>query len=368
MNKKASVYKEIYSASIAAVCLLSMYIFPETVKTAVSKSLQICGNTLIPSLFPFITCTRICSELIIRHKKSSKNRFIPIINVSLNGLIIFILGLISGFPGGAVLAGSAYSTGAITKKEAQRITAFSNSVSPPFCIMVFGNEVMKNELCGITVLTAIVAVNIIFFIISGFVSLSRDKETQTEEVIPFTTYKKTNTSSIIADSSVIMLNICAFVTYFYCLGNLIHKIFSLYFKIPSVISAVLYSSLEISGGIVALNELSFGQKFLYGSMLLGFGGVSAIMQVWSVCEKFGLTLKGFIFFKISCAITVPLISALLSPVFTEIIYRKTNFKHLIGVFRKTPVLFMSIIFMFFLFVTFMIISRYKDYKKSKLNF
>lgn len=304
MNKKITVFKDIFSVLIASICLLSMYLLPETVKSSVFKSLQLCGGTLIPSLYPFIVGTRICAELIMRIPKTGTHKRFRHLNISPSGLIILFLGLISGFPNGASLAGSAYKSGSISADEATRITAFSNCISPSFCIIVFGDEVMKSKLLGAIVFSAVICSNILMFFVTNTGQPKKEKYQNMRNFVP------TSITAIISDSLFIVLNICAYVTVFGCFSALVEKICTSLFCLPKEIILYISPILEISGGILKLSVLPFFKRLIAGSLLLSFGGLSAVMQVHNVCIKFGLSFSAYIKNK--------LVSSLITPILTVI--------------------------------------------------
>ncbi len=304
MKKNKQLIFNMICVTVAFICLISMYVFPDIVKNSVKASLKLCSRSLIPSLFPYITCTRICSELISRRSHKSTNTGKLFAGFSGQGLSAHLLGLISGFPGGAVLCANLYISGAIEKSEAERIVAFSNCISPAFCILFFGKEIMQSTFCGVIVFLSVLVSNLVLLFV--FPANKKLPYKKTSPINP--TYKKTSVTSIISDSAGVMLNICAFVTFFMCIGSLITTVLSKTTGICPEARAIICSVLEISAGLSALSVLPFGRKMLLGSILISFGGISAIMQVISICEKYGISAKKFIYAKI--------LGSVLSPFFT----------------------------------------------------
>ncbi len=308
MKKYKSLIFNIASVIISFICLVSMYVYPDTVKNAAYHSLKLCAKSIIPSLFPYITCTRIFSHLALNFIKKGGKEKIRILGFSPSGFFIHILGLISGFPGGAVLSTALYKSGAITKKEAERLVAFSNCISPAFCILYFGREVMKSTFCAVLVFLSVVASNLICIFLLGGV--------MTDEASAFLNQGKakerTPISTIIADCCLIMVNICAYITFFTCIGSLALASLPESIKNSAQVQAITVSLLEITAGTEMLMELPFGKRLLLGSALMSFGGISAIMQVMSVCERNGISAKKFILVKLVSAIFSPLITFLLA--------------------------------------------------------
>lgn len=305
LTNKKNQFIQMLCAFTASLCLLSMYIFPDYVKMSVSQSVNMCGTVLIPSLFPFITVTRICAELFFRTLNDGKKCRLPFVNVSNTGIIVLILGLISGFPNGAYLAGTAYKSGSITKAEAVRIMTYSNCISPSFCILVFGNEVMKNKLLGAIVFASVLCSNLFMFFITG------TKHSEKECCQRKCDFTPTPITTIISDSLYVMLSICAYVTVFGCFSQLLVKIFTLMSDIPNEFMLFISPIFEISGGITKLEALPFFKRLIFGSLLISFGGISAVMQVHNVCMNFGLSFSGYVRCKIVSSVIAPAFALLL---------------------------------------------------------
>ena len=106
---------------------------------------------LIPTLFPFFICSGIllysgfCEALSVLFRPCMK----PLFGVSPAGASAFVLGIISGYPLGAVTAGQLYENGYITKTEAERLTAFCNNSGPLFILGSVGAAVYGNIRLGI---------------------------------------------------------------------------------------------------------------------------------------------------------------------------------------------------------------------------
>lgn len=365
MHKNKSLVFQLLSTAVAIICLLSMYVFPDFVKKSVLESIQMCGKTLIPSLYPFIICTRICAELIMRTISKTKPCRLPVINTSPAGLLILILGLISGFPNGAYLAGTAYKSGSISKDEATRIMTFSNCISPSFCILVFGSEVMKSKLLGVIVFLAIICSNLLLFLLSREQKGIKTNEPQRE----ICDYKATPISAIISESLSIMLVICAYVTVFYCFSALIGKVLTVLFYVPTLVTGYISSLLEISGGALKLSSLPFFKRLFMGSLLLSLGGVSAIMQVQNVCLKYGLRFKGFIAKRLLCCVMTPVFTVIFCCIIGNTAVTKNTFTGIInsiGMYILISILLAVILKG--VYVVIIRILKAKDYKKSKLNF
>ena len=68
---------------ISFICLLSMFIFPDATRNAAEEALHICVKSIIPSLFPFVVCTRILLHYIpFENSVNSRGRMFCGLNVN----------------------------------------------------------------------------------------------------------------------------------------------------------------------------------------------------------------------------------------------------------------------------------------------
>ncbi len=315
MKRHIRTYEYI-SVFTAIFCLISLFAFPQDTKEAVKTALEICAKSVIPSVFPFM----VCSKWIINAYIGSEKRIFPsspiFFGFSRNGLILFAIGVLSGFPNGAVIAGTMFRAGMISKEEAEKVSKYSGIVSPSFCVIWFGGSVMKSHVCGLIVFASLISSNILLMIVENvFVeNVFYEKKYKKYSFTPQNNNKITVSSftEIISESSSAMLDICAYITFFSCFGRIVAKIVTSVFPFAVTAETVCFlrGIAEVSCGIAYVRNLNFGQRMLWGSLIMGFGGISSLMQFFSVCKKYGLNAKGFVTAKIVCAFVSPIITVL----------------------------------------------------------
>ena len=103
-------------------------------------AMDMCYEIIIPSLFPFF----VCSGLLIYSGFGSiianlaQGIMRPIFNVAPAGAAAFVMGILSGFPSGAICTADLYRCGNLSKSEAERLLAFCNNSGPLFIIGAIG--------------------------------------------------------------------------------------------------------------------------------------------------------------------------------------------------------------------------------------
>ncbi len=330
------------------IVLLSMYICPTIIKNSVEKALSTCYNVLIPSVFPYLVITRILSESIIKYILTSSNKFAH--KSSFVVTIAIFIGLISGFPNGAIIATRLYELKIITKKDAEKIVALSDCISPSFCIIYFGKYILNNTLCAVLIFLSIMVSNLCTLLIFG-----KNKSytiTLNNKNISFLSLPQ-----LICDCCRIMLDICAFVTFFMCMGNLIITSFSLYFSLSPVIISSVISLLEITCGVMNIYTLEFSKQVLFGCFFFSFTGFCAITQVSAICERADIPVKNYLLSKILCSLLTPIIFILLIKIIPEV--------YLVSLFgRRNKVLIARTFFLTALILFTVTVSRVARRNKS----
>ena len=303
------------------LCLL---IFSKSNLPAVKSGLALWANSVVPSLFPFFVATELLMHTnVITLFGNLLNRFMkPFFNIRGEGAFAFVMGMISGYPVGAKIASNFRQNNICSKEECERLLSFTNNSGPLFIIGTVGILMFKNTTIGILLfITHLLACVTVGFI---FRYWKKDKSTfhTNSSVTSFNKEKKTasfsNLGEILAESitssiSTILL-IGGFVVIFSSiisifkasgLLNSLTILFSPLFEIlkidPSFIQGLLTGVLEITNGIhtissIACKKLSF--NLIFTAFLLGFGGISVLLQVWSITSKTDLSIKPYVYGKI----------------------------------------------------------------------
>ena len=302
-------------------CLL---LFSKSNLPAIKSGLSLWANSVVPSLFPFFVATELLMHTgIVYQLGNLLNRYMkPLFNIRGEGAFAFIMGIISGYPVGAKIAANFRKNGVLTKEECERLLSFTNNSGPLFIIGTVGILMFRNTSIGImlfiTHLLASISVGIIF-------SFWKTKEASTLEINSNSSYKTTtkritfsNLGEVLADSitssiSTIFL-IGGFVVIFSSVIsilkasgalNILSSLFSPLFYVlnidTSFIAPLFSGFLEITNGIntissIACKKLSI--NIIFTAFLLGFGGISVLLQVLSITSKTDLSIKPYLYGKL----------------------------------------------------------------------
>lgn len=305
---------------VFTVCLV---LFSSSNLVAAKNGLSLWVNSVIPSLFPFFVATELLSKTDIpRILGRFLNRFMrPLFNVSGEGAFALIMGIISGYPVGAKIAVNFRKNNILPKEECERLLSFTNNSGPLFIIGTVGITMFGSSTIGLLLLvTHILACLTVGFLFRLWKHSSNSKFSNNTSHINPQKYKLTFSSlgEVLADSitsaTSTILMIGGFVVLFSVIisifkvshvislfSNMLTPAFS-FFNIPNqFVSPLLVGILEITNGISLIASIKLKQislSIIITAFLLGIGGLSILLQVFSITSKTDLSIKPYILGKL----------------------------------------------------------------------
>lgn len=301
-----------------------LIIFSNSNLPAIKSGLKLWATSVIPSLFPFFVAT----ELLMHTRLVSQigillNRYMkPIFNVRGEGAFAFIMGIISGYPMGAKLATNFRKNNICSKEECERLLSFTNNSGPLFIIGTVGILMYGNTTIGILLfITHILACITVGFIFRFWKRKETTFNASSNKILSAKQTKKvtfSNLGEILAESitssiSTVLL-IGGFVVIFssvisilkssgiiHILADCFSPILQLFNIDPSFASPLISGFLEITNGINTISNISnkkLSVNLIFTSFLLGFGGVSVLLQVLSITSKSDLSIKPYVYGKL----------------------------------------------------------------------
>ena len=299
-------------------CLL---IFSNTNLPAVKSGLTLWATSVVPSLFPFFVATEALSQTrIINILGSIFNKYMkPLFNVRGEGAFAFIMGIISGYPVGAKIATNFRKNNICSKEECERLLSFTNNSGPLFIIGTVGILMYGSTIIGlllfITHILAGLTVGIIFRFWKKNYSINNlnSQFEKKNKNISFSNLGEVLSKSITSSISTILL-IGGFVVIFSSIISILKSsgilniasiciapIFNILHIDTSFISPLISGFLEITNGINTISQIpckKLSINIIFTAFLLGFGGISVLLQVLSIISKTDLSIKPYIYGKL----------------------------------------------------------------------
>lgn len=277
MKKKAIV------GIIFTILVFLLLLIPnDEISNSISQTVIFCGQSVIPQLFLYICLSSIVWESgIVENIISAFPRYGVEISV-------FFMGILSGFPSGAIITGNLCEKGIITKKRAEYLLTFSNNAGISF---VFGYvSSILGKTGAFSVFTCQIIFSVIFAVIGRKALSQRDKRqyaTLTSKTPSFSSLVNS-----IKNATKNMINICGFILFFSAFST----------SIISSAHPIFKGLVEMTTGLSSLSSLSYQSRLWYSALFLGFGGLCVHFQILAACN---VSPKSFFVSKCISALLFP---------------------------------------------------------------
>lgn len=320
---KTSTFSLLSISILCASFIILLVIFSKDAISSSKVGISLWFNVIFPSLFPFFV---ICNILSNTNASLIIGRFFepimrPLFNVPGSCAFALFMGILSGYPIGAICTLQLYKQDLITKTEAERLLTFTNNSGPIFVISAIGCGFFGSKFQGVLLYISHILSAIFVGIIFSFYKRNTSCPLKKQHLVN-SCCKSSNTknSSIITtftdaitSSTSTIINIAGFIIFFSVLIRLLYKVglFALLTKLlspiitllniePSLVSNFFSGLLEITSGaslICKLPGTTHITKLICTAFLLGFAGISIHFQVYSVISKSNISILPFVIGK-----------------------------------------------------------------------
>ena len=321
-KRKSKVKIWVYSikrnglAIVFCLFCFGLVLFSKTNLTAAKDGLILWATAVVPSLFPFFVSTELLSYTnIIKYLGKWLTPIMrPLFNVPGEGAFAFLMGLISGYPVGAKIVSNFMEQGIVTKQEAERLLAFTNNSGPLFIIGTVGITLFGSTTIGLLLFVTHILACITVGIVLHFFSKSSSSNNHhyhynySNKSVSISSLGEVLGKSITNSISTILM-IGGFVVIFSVVISILNQSgvlsgISAFFSpvlcaigFPTeLIKPILSGIIELTNGVslVANTHLkAISVNIVSTSFLLGFGGISVLLQVFSIISKAELSIKTY---------------------------------------------------------------------------
>lgn len=335
-----SIRKNFFSIIFILFTIL-LVLFSTSNLTAAKNGLYLWANNIIPALFPFFIATELLNHTtVINILGRFFNKFMkPLFNVPGEGSYPLIMGIISGYPVGAKIVCDMRNKNILSKAQAERLLAFTNNSGPLFILGTIGIGLFKDTTTGIILLITHILASLTVGIIFRF---WKYKDTNISSVSSIANNSSTLVnrrnigdvlSTAIKNSIITILNIGGFIVLFSVIISIFNKthlinlitallspIFNMLHITPDFAQGIINGLLEITNGLqqvssIPIKNISF--SIIICAFILGFGGISVLLQVYSFTSKSDVSIKSYILGKF--------LQGLLAAFYTFLIFHFFNF-------------------------------------------
>lgn len=279
---------------MAVVCVLYLIITNAQLSMVyAADAVNICFSMIIPTLFPFFVCSGllIYSGFCETLARIFRSCMMPLFGVNPAGASAFVLGIVSGYPLGAVTAGELYSNAYISKTEAERLLAFCNNSGPLFILGSVGLAVYSNIKYGIVLYVCHVLAAITVGILFRF--YKRGNVTAPKSVMTSPERGAGEIFSIALNNAVSsILTVCGAVVFF----SIVSRIALGLLPLNAFLMSIAKGLAEFVTGTVSIADLpvATAEKLVLTAFIVGFAGLSVHAQVAASIAKYGLSLAPYL--------------------------------------------------------------------------
>lgn len=309
---------KIFAVVLFAAAIL---INPSGAVLSARGALVTCVNSVIPSLFPFFVCSRMLIEMGVAQRigRILAPVMKPLFGVGGGGALVFVLGILSGYPVGAAAAADLVKNGGVTKKEAEKLLGYCNNSGPLFILGTLGAGLLGNVFYG--------RVLYISHIMSAFtIALLMRKipckiSRENSAVAPPYKHFGEIAAKAVGDGAQSVFAVCGFVIIFAILTNsfeyfAVFRLLALAGLDENIIKVFVFGLFEPVGGCVLAAKTFLNSPLaqcMALSAIIGWSGISVHLQVLGIIKKEGLSAKYYFLGKLGMTA--------ISPVYTYILFR-----------------------------------------------
>ncbi len=308
------VGQEKYRDLALGVCLLlvtlGLILWPGEAIDAMREGLKLCGNVILPSLFPFFVLSSLVVELGMSRYlgRLLEPVMVPLFRVNGTCAAALALGFVGGYPVGARTALQLYQSGQCSRTEAERLLAFCNNCGPAFILGAVGAGIFGSGAVGLALYATHLAASLLVGLIFRFYKASegprrgRDQGPQFQAASFSAAFIRSVTGA--AQS---VLNICAFILCFAVLIRLavrsglmalsagaLSRLLSPLGLTETWAQRLLTGALELSSGVSSLTDGALSGRLSMAAFMLGWAGLSVHCQVLAFLGDSGLSMRTYV--------------------------------------------------------------------------
>lgn len=259
----------------------------------ISSALTVCGEVLIPSIFPFMMLSSfaIKSGVFGSINRISAPFMKKIFGLPAECFSCLFFGFIGGYPVGASIVSELYEKKKITEKDVRHIFSFCVNAGPAFVVTAAGEMMLRSETAGVVMLVSVCFASVI----TGVVFSLFKRKTDYERII---TSEKNNLSQALVDSAFAsskgIISVCTWVLSFSAISAIVKTII----KNETLLLVYLAFS-EVTTGIGSAAKLG-GIPLV--SAVISFGGICVMCQILPIIKKCGVKASEYLAFRIVNAV------------------------------------------------------------------
>lgn len=286
--------------------------FPQAAASGAARGLALCGQVLIPSLFPFLVIGGVLirsgiAAAVGRRWEGIPRRLFGLPGCCAAGILMAFAG---GYPTGAAAVAALRKQGDITPDEGKRMMRFCVAGGPGFVVNAVGAGITGYSQWGWILFGA----QLLSALLIGIVTVpaaARRAVTSRRIAAPKTGIAAAFTGAVGAAGET-MLAMCGFVVVFSAVLSLIDAM-GVTARLPhGGLAALPACLLEVTAGCVAAAHSGAAAPFLLGFTVC-FGGFSVHCQIAAILKDSGVFTTEFFLFRLVHGVLGGVLAAAMFP-------------------------------------------------------
>lgn len=268
--------KRMLSVVVLILFLTVLILDSRTSLQGAQDGIRLCMMVVVPSLFPFIFLAIMLPSRVLGSRIPFLSRLCGMCGVPEGAESLLLLSFLGGYPVGASMVADAYRQGCISRTNASRMLGFCSNAGPSFLFGMVGSLFSDRKIIWLLWLIHISSALLVGMLLPG----------KSKEACVLNKKAPLTVSQALEMSIKTMVNICGWVVIFRVLLSVLDR--WLLWLLPQQVQAGIYGLLELSNGIIFLQQLpNCAARFITCSGILAFGGLCVFMQTASVTRGLG---------------------------------------------------------------------------------
>lgn len=294
-QKGNHIFLFLLTVCLCLICLL----YSKQLFDGISYGIQICLNTLIPSMFGFMILSDFIANSPLNSILSKPFSIISkyLFRMESKLFPIFLMSILGGYPIGARLIAQKIKQQQISPQAGQRLLSFCINCSPAFLLSGVSLILWGNLQIGVLIYLSQVCAAILIGILSGIKKPVFLLKEQIE--LPTTNWSVTFVNAV-NHSTKSMGVVCSFVVIFCGLFRFLDLI-----PLSKDNNLIIKGLLEVTSGCQLIQDVSFFNSILLVCLFTSFGGICVFLQIAALlngCQIKMLPLLGWRILYTACSL------------------------------------------------------------------
>lgn len=288
MYKTVRVKFEIIKTITIILLSISIVCFSKETAKGIIEALCLCGEVLIPSLYPFMIFATFVGKTNYLGFVERKLKFLTriIFNVPYECTSAVLLSLIGGYPIGAKMIATMYESKKITKETACKLSYSLVGSGIGFLIIFVGKTLLNNTKIGLCLFLAQVLSVIIIGLLNRYIFKSENLSSVNNNQKNNFCFSDSLIDSV-KSSTYSIIEMCGMVIFFSSVIKIFENIKPIYPYIATLLEVTTAS--KILGSENSIYMLGFA---------VGFGGLCVHFQIFQILKDIKINKMLFFLFRI----------------------------------------------------------------------